>query len=157
MRFRDFPLLILVASLLGIVLVLNRSEFLLLASALGLSLLIRAETRRDSRVIFDFIRKRIVKRVFEKSETGGWIRVCGKRIKSQNKLFWDSTSCCEESPMGGITSNQGVHSGSDQIPDVCRDPGLKRGPSDLQSDALPTELSRQLWPVRGSNPRHSRY
>ena len=37
----------------------------------------------------------------------------------------------------------------------CRDPGLFRvhanspdlnqGPSDLQSDALPTELSRQLW------------
>ena len=24
----------------------------------------------------------------------------------------------------------------------CRDPGLNRGPSDLQSDALPTELSR---------------
>ena len=39
----------------------------------------------------------------------------------------------------------------------CRDPGLFRvhanspdlnqGPSDLQSDALPTELSRQLWEV----------
>ena len=26
----------------------------------------------------------------------------------------------------------------------CRDPGLNQGPSDLQSDALPTELSRQL-------------
>ena len=26
----------------------------------------------------------------------------------------------------------------------CRDPGSNRGPSDLQSDALPTELSR-LW------------
>ena len=26
----------------------------------------------------------------------------------------------------------------------CRDPGSSRGPSDLQSDALPTELSRQL-------------
>ena len=26
----------------------------------------------------------------------------------------------------------------------CRDPGSNRGPSDLQSDALPTELSRQL-------------
>jgi hypothetical protein len=25
----------------------------------------------------------------------------------------------------------------------CRDPGLNRGPSDLQSDALPTELSRR--------------
>ena len=25
---------------------------------------------------------------------------------------------------------------------TCRDPGLNRGPSDLQSDALPTELSR---------------
>ena len=25
---------------------------------------------------------------------------------------------------------------------TCRDPGLSRGPSDLQSDALPTELSR---------------
>ena len=26
----------------------------------------------------------------------------------------------------------------------CRDPGSNRGPSDLRSDALPTELSRQL-------------
>ena len=26
----------------------------------------------------------------------------------------------------------------------CRDPGSNRGPSDLQSDALPTELSRQM-------------
>ena len=25
---------------------------------------------------------------------------------------------------------------------ICRDPGLNQGPSDLQSDALPTELSR---------------
>ena len=27
---------------------------------------------------------------------------------------------------------------------ICRDPGSNRGPSDLQSDALPTELSRLL-------------
>ena len=27
---------------------------------------------------------------------------------------------------------------------VCRDPGSDRGPSDLQSDALPTELSRPV-------------
>ena len=27
---------------------------------------------------------------------------------------------------------------------VCRDPGSNQGPSDLQSDALPTELSRHL-------------
>ena len=26
----------------------------------------------------------------------------------------------------------------------CRDPGLNQGPSDLQSDALPSELSRLL-------------
>ena len=26
----------------------------------------------------------------------------------------------------------------------CRDPGSNRGPSDLQSDALPTELSRHV-------------
>ena len=26
---------------------------------------------------------------------------------------------------------------------ICRDPGLNQGPSDLQSDALPTELSRR--------------
>ena len=31
---------------------------------------------------------------------------------------------------------------------LCRDPGSNRGPSDLQSDALPTELSR-LCPVIG--------
>jgi hypothetical protein len=32
---------------------------------------------------------------------------------------------------------------------ACRDPGLNQGPSDLQSDALPTELSRleRLWRV----------
>ena len=40
----------------------------------------------------------------------------------------------------------------------CQDPGSNRGPSDLQSDALPTELSRLLdvfhggaWP---GSPRH---
>ena len=27
---------------------------------------------------------------------------------------------------------------------LCRDPGLNQGPSDLQSDALPTELSRPV-------------
>ena len=27
---------------------------------------------------------------------------------------------------------------------ACRDPGSSRGPSDLQCDALPTELSRQV-------------
>jgi hypothetical protein len=27
---------------------------------------------------------------------------------------------------------------------ICRDPGSNRGPSDLQSDALPTELSRHV-------------
>ena len=30
----------------------------------------------------------------------------------------------------------------------CPDPGLNRGPSDLQSDALPTELSRQVEAAR---------
>merc|ERR1712086_1006421 len=29
----------------------------------------------------------------------------------------------------------------------CRDPGSNRGPSDLRSDALPTELSRQMMMV----------
>ena len=29
----------------------------------------------------------------------------------------------------------------------CRDPGSSRGPSDLQSDALPTELSRPVLPM----------
>ena len=28
---------------------------------------------------------------------------------------------------------------------ICRDPGLNQGPSDLQSDALPTELSRLVY------------
>ena len=28
--------------------------------------------------------------------------------------------------------------------EICRDPGSNRGPSDLRSDALPTELSRQV-------------
>ena len=32
----------------------------------------------------------------------------------------------------------------------CRDPGLNQGPSDLQSDALPTELSRRYF-VRDKN------
>ena len=27
----------------------------------------------------------------------------------------------------------------------CRDPGSNRGPLDLQSNALPTELSRHVW------------
>ena len=30
----------------------------------------------------------------------------------------------------------------------CRDPGLNQGPSDLQSDALPTELSRLEIPKK---------
>ena len=30
----------------------------------------------------------------------------------------------------------------------CRDPGLNQGPSDLQSDALPTELSRLTIGIR---------
>jgi hypothetical protein len=37
---------------------------------------------------------------------------------------------------------------------ACRDPGSNRGPSDLQSDALPTELSRladHLWEDSVSN------
>ena len=36
----------------------------------------------------------------------------------------------------------------------CRDPGSNRGPSDLQSDALPTELSR-LLSLRGVGQRQS--
>jgi hypothetical protein len=32
--------------------------------------------------------------------------------------------------------------GSALVDKGCRDPGSNRGPSDLQSDALPTELSR---------------
>ena len=32
--------------------------------------------------------------------------------------------------------------------DKCRDPGSNWGPPDLQSDALPTELSRQWWAAR---------
>ncbi len=37
---------------------------------------------------------------------------------------------------------------------ICRDPGSNRGPPDLQSDALPTELSRRPN-YRGSEQRHS--
>ena len=33
-------------------------------------------------------------------------------------------------------------------PNKCRDPGSNRGPSDLQSDALPTELSRLGFATR---------
>ena len=35
-----------------------------------------------------------------------------------------------------------VHYRGLSITEICRDPGSNRGPSDLQSDALPTELSR---------------
>ena len=35
----------------------------------------------------------------------------------------------------------------------CRDPGSNRGPSDLQSDALPTELSRR-WRSTDSAPAY---
>ena len=34
------------------------------------------------------------------------------------------------------------HGGSPHLETKCRDPGSNRGPSDLRSDALPTELSR---------------
>ena len=40
-----------------------------------------------------------------------------------------AVTCCCEREENMITS-------------ACRDPGLSWGPSDLQSDALPTELSR---------------
>ena len=36
----------------------------------------------------------------------------------------------------------------------CRDPGSNRGPSDLQSDALPTELSRQMQMTNTRNWAH---
>ena len=43
----------------------------------------------------------------------------------------------------------------------CRDPRSHRGPSDLQSDVLPTELSRQLlfevWGTQGRNARELRF
>ena len=34
----------------------------------------------------------------------------------------------------------------------CRDPGLNQGPSDLQSDALPTELLRLIFTCLGVWP-----
>ena len=41
---------------------------------------------------------------------------------------------------------------------ACRDPGSNRGPSDLQSDALPTELSRLIhWPATHSNDKTTLY
>ena len=54
-----------------------------------------------------------------------------------------------------------MRKGDDRCEDLwhqkyCRDPGLNRGPSDLQSDALPTELSRrqqipeQILPSNGA-------
>ncbi len=33
---------------------------------------------------------------------------------------------------------------------ICRDPGSNRGPLDLQSNALPTELSRLLFDIVGA-------
>ena len=33
---------------------------------------------------------------------------------------------------------------SEIFQNICRDPGSNRGPLDLQSNALPTELSRQV-------------
>ena len=32
--------------------------------------------------------------------------------------------------------------------DLCRRPGSNRGPSDLQSDALPTELQRLIFNIQ---------
>ena len=39
---------------------------------------------------------------------------------------------------------------------ACRDPGSNRGPSDLQSDALPTELSRPLPTTSSANSARTR-
>ena len=39
----------------------------------------------------------------------------------------------------------------------CRDPGSNRGPSDLQSDSLPTELSRQMQIANARNPSCPRF
>ena len=47
----------------------------------------------------------------------------------------------------GIVGALSIESGSYQ----CRDPGSNRGPSDLQSDALPTELSRLIDTVEDTS------
>ena len=39
---------------------------------------------------------------------------------------------------------------------TCRDPGLNQGPSDLQSDALPTELSRHYFFHRSSLSKYEK-
>ena len=39
----------------------------------------------------------------------------------------------------------------------CQDPGSNRGPSDLQSDALPTELSRQMQMANARSPSCPRF
>ena len=46
--------------------------------------------------------------------------------------------------LGKISTCAGIllESLTNKMKKECRDPGLNRGPSDLQSDALPTELSR---------------
>ena len=54
-------------------------------------------------------------------------------MPDQPRAIYESNACISLRYCG---TNAGAH--------TCRDPGSNRGPSDLQSDALPTELSRQL-------------
>ena len=68
-------------------------------------------------------------------------------IMEASKTVWPSVlRCWHQAPVRkGVGSEP--HSCHDvvsmnTITSACRDPGLNRGPSDLQSDALPTELSR---------------
>ena len=55
-------------------------------------------------------------------------------LSSQSTGLWEFLLCCLD-PHPRHHHNEFKE---------CRDPGSSRGPSDLRSDALPTELSRQL-------------
>ena len=47
--------------------------------------------------------------------------------------------------------------GMDHLKKDCRDPGSSRGPSDLQSDALPTELSRPCSEATRQRPTRANH
>ena len=52
--------------------------------------------------------------------------------------------------------NQNITPSNETRQKLCRDPGLNQGPSDLQSDALPTELSRLRNCFSGITFRYNR-
>jgi hypothetical protein len=81
-------------------------------------------------------------------------RVGGKfLVQNTNEFYLSSLHVAE----GGSESAPCAGSnGKEEVNKICRDPGSNRGPSDLQSNALPTELSRHITLLNEIIDKYSR-